>query len=364
MRIVHVAESEIGMTGGMARVGWYWQQAFEKRGHTFIHIGRENVGAHKHIRQFPKAALHYYKKIARAEDILLVHEPTAGKFARNAFETIVVSHGLERRCWRLQTGRKHLDSPKPSLKTRLLFPIWRLRGCDHGLRHACGALLINQEDKEFAESYYGIKSDAILVFKNGVHWFPESPPLSQENANNILFSGTWLARKGIHTLARVAENLHQRGLILNWILAGTGLPAEQVSQIWPASLSACTKIIRKFSEKEETELYRQCNLFVLPSFFEGQPLSLLQAMAHVRCCITTNVCGQKDIIKHRHNGLMFEPGDASTLADLIAEATQDLPLQTNLGDNARRSITGRHWDAAASEVVDFVEQIHLKRQRV
>jgi glycosyltransferase involved in cell wall biosynthesis len=104
-------------------------------------------------------------------------------------------------------------------------------------------------------------------------------------------------------------------------------------------------------------LYARCGLFVLPSFFEGQPLSLLQAMAYGRCCITTNICGQKDVIQHQANGLLFEPGDALTLAALIQECSGDLSLQNKLGANARETVRDRDWQSAGGGVVDFVEQI-------
>jgi glycosyltransferase involved in cell wall biosynthesis len=358
MRIVHIADCVVVKTGGMARVAWYWKQAFEKRGHEFIHIGSEQVGKISHVRHFPKAALRYYQKMSKQADVILVHEPTAGDFIKRGVKTVVVSHGLERRGWEIQNHENYPDNPRPALKTRLFFPLWRLRGCDMGLRHADGALLINQDDKTFAINRYSLKNDKIFVFKNGVDLASTPKSLSPENVRNILFSGTWLARKGIHTLARAAELLDQRGIKPKWILAGTGLPAEQVLKTWPKCFHSSTEVIPKFSGQEEAGLYRHCNLFVLPSFFEGQPLALLQAMANGRCCITTNTCGQKDVIKHGHNGLLFEPGDAITLAALIEKAAGNLPFQIELGANAQRTVKDRDWKVVADEVVDFVERIY------
>ena len=363
MRVVHIAESAIGLTGGMARVAWYWKQAFEKRGHEFIHIGTGEVGEIGHIRHFPKTALRHYQKMARKTDVILVHEPSAGVFVKRGYKTIVVSHGLERRSWEIQNRVNHPDSPRPAFKSRLIFPLWRLRGCDAGLRHATGALLINRDDAAFAKKHYGLNGENVFVFKNGVDLMSAWQTPSPENAGNILFIGMWMTRKGIHTLARAAEVLHQRGVKLQWVLAGTVFPAGEVLKTWPKSLHAGTEVIPQFSGQEESDLYRRCNLFVLPSFFEGQPLALLQAMAYGRCCITTNICGQKDIIKSGHNGLLFEPGDATTLASLIEKAAGNLPLQTELGANAQRTVKDRDWNSAADEVVDFVERINLVKTR-
>jgi len=233
MRVVHVAQCELSKTGGMSRVAWYWKTAFEKRGHEFRHCGEKEIGPLSHIRHFPKAALRHYRNHGEPTDIVLVHEPNAGAFVRNGIRTIVVSHGLERRGWQIQNLGNHPDFPRTRLKTRLLFPLWRLRGCDVGLRQADGALLINQDDKIFAMTHYGLNDANILVFKNGVNLTGDWQMPSEDSMRRILFVGTWLARKGIHTLARAAKMLHDRGVKLEWVLAGTGLSKDQVSSTWP-----------------------------------------------------------------------------------------------------------------------------------
>jgi glycosyltransferase involved in cell wall biosynthesis len=361
MRVIHVAESVIGMTGGMSRVAWHWRAAFEKRGHEFHHLGAQEVGSVSHVRYFPRAAWRCYRQQAKAADIVLVHEPTAGQFVGRGLKTVLVSHGLERRAWQIQNYGGSPDFPKAALKTRLFFPLWRLRGCDAGLRKADGALLNNLDDQAFAETYYGRRSDSICVFRNGVNLAPVWPPLAPENAGSILFIGTWVARKGIKTMARSAKLLQERGVKLKWVLAGTGLSKEQVLATWPECLHGCTEIIPQFTGEEEAGLYHRCNLFVLPSFFEGQPLALLQAMAYGRCCITTNICGQKDVVRQRSGGLLFEPGDAPVLAKLIEESAANLPLQIELGKNARRAVEAQDWTSAANKVVDFVERVHATK---
>ena len=96
---------------------------------------------------------------------------------------------------------------------------------------------------------------------------------------------------------------------------------------------------------------------MLPSFFEGQPLSLLQAMETGRCCITTDCCGQRDLIRHTQNGLLHQPGDAVQLASLIEECAKSEGLRKSLGHRAKLTVQGRSWEQVGSEVVDFVERL-------
>jgi glycosyltransferase involved in cell wall biosynthesis len=322
-----------------------------------MHIGIEQVARGKHPRHFPAAALAEYNRIAQNSDRLLVHEPAAGKFASMGCRPVVVSHGIERRGWELLTRGVCPDNPKPSLKSRLLYPLWRLRGCDYGLRKCAAALLSNNEDKTFAIRRYGLSDSRIFVFRNGVDLTSNVELPVAENARRILFNGTWQARKGAATLARAAEKLHSNGVRISWVLAGTGMDRAELLRNWPNGLHASTEVIPKFSGQEEAALYQRCNLFVLPSFFEGQPLALLQAMAHGRCCITTNSCGQKDILRHGVNGLLIKPGDSTALVRLIENTVADLPQQIKLGANARQTVEDRGWEAVSLEVVSYVERV-------
>ena len=117
----------------------------------------------------------------------------------------------------------------------------------------------------------------------------------------------------------------------------------------------------KFPASEEQTLLSRAHLFILPSFFEGQPLSLLQAMAAGRCCITTNCCGQRDLIQDGDNGLLYEPGDAKTLASLIEKCMTSPSLRQTLGAKARASVSDRTWEAVSAEVVEQIEPLLHQR---
>ncbi|HVG22486.1 MAG TPA: glycosyltransferase, partial [Blastocatellia bacterium] len=115
------------------------------------------------------------------------------------------------------------------------------------------------------------------------------------------------------------------------------------------------EVVSEFTPDAEESIFARANFFVLPSFFEGQPLALLQAMESARCCITTNCCGQRDLIRHGYNGLLHEPGDARRMASLIEQCVSSESLRKSLGRAAKQSVQGRRWEAVSSEMADFVE---------
>jgi glycosyltransferase involved in cell wall biosynthesis len=126
---------------------------------------------------------------------------------------------------------------------------------------------------------------------------------------------------------------------------------------WPSDIRSFVQVIPRFTKAAEESFFARSHIFVLPSFFEGQPLALLEAMEAGRCCITTNCCGQKDLIQHGYNGLFHEPGDAQELATLIAQCVNNAKLRMSIGRNAKLSVKNRSWETVSAEVVDRIEEI-------
>ncbi|AFY30864.1 glycosyltransferase family 4 protein [Calothrix sp. PCC 7507] len=357
--IVHIAETDVSEQSGMGRVSWHWKNEFERRGYEFLHIGPKQVGPLPHAALFPRASRRFYRQLGRTASAFIVHEPASGVFLDFNIPTVLVSHGVERRGWNLNLQGKYGTTQKLKLRTKLLFPLWRLRHCDSGLRKANLLLLLNQEDCDFVQKYYHRDIRNIFLFENGVYPYEFDGEKTSEikHTPTILFTGSWIERKGIKTLIDAAQILQKRGLYPHWLIAGTVFDSETVLASWPKEIHPYLEIIPKFLASDEINLLARSQIFILPSFFEGQSLALLQAMAAGKCCITTNCCGQKDIIRHGYNGLLYEPGDAEKLAALIEDCVIDSNLRISLGRNAKASMQNHSWKEVSVEVVDRIEAL-------
>lgn len=353
--IVHVSEVDISLETGMGRVEFYWKLAFEKQGFTFIHIGPKEVGHIRHKALFPYMAYRFYKKLNIIPKAFIIHEPASGCFVNKGIPCFVESHGVETRYWNasLKGVNPLLKKEKVSLKTKLFFPLWRLQGCIKGLKNADKLLLINTDDKEFVKQNYHRKDDDIMIFRNGVN------PCNNLIITNhkkfvILFNGQWLARKGIYTLVKAAELLQNDNFIISYLLIGTGKSKDSILNDWPESLWSSVEVHASFEAKNELTYLQDTSLYILPSFFEGQPLSLLQAMAAGKCCITTNCCGQKDIVSNGKTGFLFTPGDTDSLVALIKKCYHNKKLTEEIGNNAKNYVAAFNWDLVSKTVVDYV----------
>lgn len=350
LHLVHVAEVGLSPTTGMGRVGWHWRAEAQRRGHAFTHIGPDEVGPLAHPRHFPAAARRCLARLDARIDGLLVHEPASGAFLDAGVPLVVVSHGIERRLWDLQLAGQAGD--RPSLRTRLLFPWWRLRQADRGLRLGHRLYLISQDDVAFAKARYGRDPQDIFAFRNGVD--PVEPP-TRTHDPHILFIGSWIARKGLDLLRHAARILHRSHPDVRWTLAGTGGEAATVAASFDATVRGRLDIHPHFSAAQERHLFAGTPIFVLPSTFEGQPLALLQAMAAGCCCVTTNICGQRDLITDGQNGLLIAVGDQQGFVSALQRVLTDAGLRDRLGDAARASVANRAWATVSTEVVDDLE---------
>lgn len=356
--IVHVSCVEITEESGMGRIEWHWRNAFVKKGYEFFHIGPKEVGKVYHSTLFPYAALKAYKKLKLRPSLFLIHEPVSGLFVSDGIPTVVESHGIERRIWKLKL--KYNWSGMRIWKmlwTSLIFPLYRLKISDHGLQKADMLLIANEEDYNFVRNYYGREPADIYLYKNGVYPSKLNELNQPHNETRVLFVGSWLERKGIRTLISAAEILFDKGMRLKYLVAGTGLDVKNVLDFWPERIRPFVEVIPYFKREDEENLYRKSNIFVLPSWYEGQPLALLQAMETGRCCITTDCCGQKDLITHDYNGLLFPPGDAQRLASLIEECVSGTDKRLRLGKNAKLSVKDRTWYVVADELVDKIDEM-------
>ena len=360
LTILHVADIKLDPYSGMGRIAYFWKKAFEEAGHQFIHLGKENVVT-KHPSEFPGKAFKIFKEKfgKKKPDVILAHEPVSGKFIGTNIPIALFSHGIEQREWNLRNTSYKKFHDEVSLRSKVLFPIWRLRNCNKGLRKANLLLLSNKEDQNYAIEKFKRCIDDITIFRNGVKEdFLTQSDLNIENKECIIgFSATWIKRKGTGLIIEASKKLLRDRIPVRWLLFGTVFPKEDILKEFPEELHPNIEIVPTFNSDEEKKLYEQCDIFILPSFFEGQSLALLQGMAAGLCCVTSDNCAQIDLIQHRVNGLLFKTGDYIDLSTQIELAIKNPKFRKKLGENARESVIDRRWSVVSKEVVNQIEKI-------
>jgi glycosyltransferase involved in cell wall biosynthesis len=98
-----------------------------------------------------------------------------------------------------------------------------------------------------------------------------------------------------------------------------------------------------------------CNLFVLPSLYEGMPLSLLEAMAAGKPVIASAILGNNEAVTHAETGWLVPPGDSESLAKAIRLFLADQALAQRL---ALAGQTRARKDFSSEAMVQQVEQVY------
>jgi glycosyltransferase involved in cell wall biosynthesis len=90
------------------------------------------------------------------------------------------------------------------------------------------------------------------------------------------------------------------------------------------------------------------DIFALPSYVEGLPIALLEAMALGLPCVPTNVYAIPEAIRDGETGLLVERGDPRALAKAILALRDDRDLRLRLGEKGREHVLNQFDERTAA----------------
>jgi len=185
------------------------------------------------------------------------------------------------------------------------------------------------------------------------------PPLSdaaQEQPARILFLGRAEQRKGIFDLLAAVAELQPRFPGIRLVIGGDGDLAEVARVAEQKGVAQSVSILGWVgAAQRETEL-AQATVFCLPSYDEGLPMAMLEAMAAGKAVVVTPVGGIPEAIVDRDNGLLVPPGNAGALAAALRTVFEDAALRAQVAAHARETIVRRFGTAVVMEQLAAIYQ--------
>jgi len=165
----------------------------------------------------------------------------------------------------------------------------------------------------------------------------------------FLFIGRLVKEKGIDLLLRVALLLEERGFDKNVVIAGTG-PLKSLAE---RSSKKC-KIIKYLGyvpTEDLIPLYTGAIALIVPSYAEGLPLTILEAMACGTPVIATGVGGIPEVVRHGYNGFLVEPMNVEKIANYVKVLVEDEKLREELSKNAHYFVRKNYdWRVIANRI--------------
>jgi glycosyltransferase involved in cell wall biosynthesis len=285
-------------------------------------------------------------------DIVEIHEPLAGPYAllRRLLpmpqlpRCAVLSYGLEERAWNALVDRRVRRGESVSFFRRIWVSLTVVAPAWLGLRNADAVLVPSTADRD-----YLVRRRQVSALKVARVWTGVGPELFDVEScpaenSTLLFLGSWIDRKGTPELIQAWTRLAARHPHLQLSVIGAGLPAEQVMRDFPTSSRDRVAVVPRVTSAELPGMLKAHGIFVLPSWFEGMPLSMLEAAAAGLPCVVTAICGNLDFFRHEGDGgLLVAPHDPRALTDAIDRLVGNPALRAALGKRARERATAFTW---------------------
>jgi glycosyltransferase involved in cell wall biosynthesis len=186
------------------------------------------------------------------------------------------------------------------------------------------------------------------------------PNPSLQDAFEILCVGRLTPAKGQHLLIDAVASLTQQGRRVRLRLVGNG-PDYDSLRAHADRLANRETIVFEGAVNQDRirSLYATADVFCLPSFAEGLPVVLMEAMSMQIPCVTSSIAGIPELIRDGIDGLLVPASDVDALVDSLAMLMDDEKLRNQLAKNGRTRIL-EHYDLAPNVkelAAIFVERI-------
>ncbi len=224
-------------------------------------------------------------------------------------------------------------------------------------------IALSESWRDFYSKSFQLTSDQVVVFPNPVVLPPTVP--DRQNRPRVTF--VFLGRIGKHggaldTVRSVISFPKQdKGAfdliqafadlpsadrqVARLVLAGNGETEAAQQLIADLGLTAHATVYSWLDPIQRDRLLGEADVFVLPSYNEGLPMSMLEAMAWELPVIMTPVGGIPEVITHERNGLLVQPGNHQELTDAMHRLIQDQPLRMTLAKAGRNTVRSLDVDS-------------------
>lgn len=155
----------------------------------------------------------------------------------------------------------------------------------------------------------------------------------------VLCVGRLTPAKGQHLLIEACAKLRDWGHAFRLVLVGTGPDEASLRSLSHAlELDDMVQFTGAQNQDEVRAWYRRSDVFALPSFAEGIPVVLMEAMASGVPCLTTRITGIPELIRDGIDGMLVTPSDVQELADSLALLKDDPELRREMGESGRQRV--------------------------
>lgn len=281
---------------------------------------------------FIKAFLAFLLKLSRREgDLVHLHISERGSVIRKSIIALVCmamgkpfilhTHGCE--------FHEFYGKLPPGIQ-RLITALFR--------RSACLIALSESWRNYYIETCH-LEPERVVVLNNPVALPEKWQKTEKVGKLKFVFLGKINKRKGIFDILIALANLEpEYRNQVELVLAGTGAIEEVENLAIELGIEKQIVFLGWVNQEQRDQLLAESDVMLLPSYNEGLPMAILEAMSWGIPIITTPVGGIPEVIENGKSGLLITPGDIPELTTAMTSLIENPGLRLSLGTGARQRV--------------------------
>ena len=213
-------------------------------------------------------------------------------------------------------------------------------------------VLVNSEWSANALIQQGVPSEKIIIVPLAIDVSAVQPsePIIAKGTLKVLWLGSLILRKGIQYLVEAAKKLQSHDI--EFLLAGPLGISDRVVREFPSNI----KMLGRITRDHLSRVYREAQIFVLPTISDGFGVTQLEAMERGLPVIATPNCGR--VVTDGVDGFIIPARDSDGLAAAIARLDSNRKLLREMSFNALKTV--RKYDLPSN--ARMIHEITLRRR--
>lgn len=179
----------------------------------------------------------------------------------------------------------------------------------------------------------------VVVLNNTVR-IPKEAVKQEKSKIHFLYLGVLFKRKGVDDLLRAIKKVVDSGCLngkdVAFNIGGTGPEEAQLkADVQRYKITQYVKFLGWVEGNDKINQLRNNQVFVLPSYNEGLPIAILEAISYGMPVIATSVGSVGEAVKNNVNGFVFEPGDIDGYSKAVEDLIDNYELRCSMAQSSR-----------------------------
>lgn len=205
------------------------------------------------------------------------------------------------------------------------------------------------------EGLVNTESNTIVTNPNGIDldgYTAQNPP----ETTQVLYLSKLGRKKGILELIRAWEQVEHQHPDATLRIAGSGPLKAEAEQLVDTLGLRTVQFVGFVADDRKRQLLAESAIFVLPTYIEGMPLTILEAMASGCAVVSTDTYGVRDVVEDGKTGVLVEPGNEEQLARALIDRLADPAGTVAFGTQAQEVAAAYDIEGMVERELEIVDQ--------